>query len=56
MLGVFTATVKGEEVGCMGDESQLIGVPDSVEGPAPPEFIGVFGRDEFVTIVAVATF
>lgn len=44
-VGVLTATVRGEEVGCMGEEPQVTGVPDSVEGPKLPEFKGVLGSE-----------
>lgn len=52
-LGVLTATVRGDEVGCMGEEPQVTGVPDSVEGPTLPEFKGVLGSEGLAIVPCV---
>lgn len=49
-LGVLTATLNGEEMGCIGEDPQVTGEPDKVEGPALLEFKGVLGSEGLASV------
>jgi hypothetical protein len=55
VLGVLTVTVRGEEVGCIGEEPQVTGAPDNEEEPTLPEFTGVLGTEGLARVLCVCS-